>query len=139
MPTVNYEHLMDMGSWTVNDDAVDFMYWGFGEPPEGGDAIVGLEGTVVLTGVIDEVPLEIKAEIEYEAGNAYSFHAKVISSTSDVDVDVDLAQELFEEAIANGKMAYAITDNGNHQIDSLDECRNLNATKVVIRPNYVGG
>lgn len=57
----------------------------------------------------------------------------------DVEQDVDLAETLFAEAIASGKMAYAKAPGGNYHIGNLNKARELGAAEVVLQPNYVGG
>lgn len=57
---------------------------------------------------------------------------------TEVEADTDLAKRLFEEAIANGKLAYAVTQDENifvHDFDSIPG----NAIKVVVTPRQVGG
>lgn len=56
----------------------------------------------------------------------------------DVEQDVDLAKQLFTEAIANGKFAYAVTPSGNFAVTEFDEIP-LDTEKVIVRPNYIGG
>ncbi len=56
----------------------------------------------------------------------------------DTDVDIDLAKKLFEEAIANGKLAYAVTEDENVFVRDFDSIPD-NAVKVVVTPRQVGG
>ncbi len=56
----------------------------------------------------------------------------------DIDADIDLAKKLFEEAIANGKLAYAVMDNENVFVRNFDLIPG-NAVKVVVTPRQVGG
>lgn len=56
----------------------------------------------------------------------------------DTDVDIDLAKKLFEEAIANGKLAYAVTGSENVFIRDFDSIPG-NTVKVVVTPRQVGG
>lgn len=56
----------------------------------------------------------------------------------DIETETDLAKTLFEEAIRNGKMAYAVTDSGNYVVTEFESIPSI-ATKVIIRPVYVGG
>ena len=56
----------------------------------------------------------------------------------DVETDVDLAQLLFEAAIASGKFAYAMLPDGNITVATFDEIP-ADTIKVIVRPNYIGG
>lgn len=57
----------------------------------------------------------------------------------DLDTQVDLAKELFTQAILNGKMAYAYYDGEEDPIfvRTFEELET--ATKVVVTPRQVGG
>lgn len=57
---------------------------------------------------------------------------------TEVDADTDLAKKLFEEAIANGKLAYAVTPSENIFVRDFDSIPD-NAVKVVVTPRQVGG
>lgn len=57
----------------------------------------------------------------------------------DLDTDVDVAKELFTEAIANGKMAYAYYESEKDPVFVRDFDELETATKVVVTPRQVGG
>lgn len=53
----------------------------------------------------------------------------------DLDTDIDLAKRLFEEAIANGKVAYM--DKNNERVITREF--DPEADQITVRPVYVGG
>lgn len=67
------------------------------------------------------------------------FQNKTGDTAVDLETETDLAVQLFAEAIANGKMAYAITkENGNHIIFELDNLPK-DTERVVVCNRQIGG
>lgn len=57
----------------------------------------------------------------------------------DLDVNFDLAVELFQKAIDNGALAYAYLPNETKPVATRDISDLELATKVVVAPRQVGG
>ena len=67
----------------------------------------------------------------------------ILDQTGDTQVvveeDVTLAESLFAEAMANGKMAYAVvSEGGNVIVNNLQELPEK-TERIVMRPAYAGG
>lgn len=56
-----------------------------------------------------------------------------------VEEDVDLATELFNKAVGEGKVAFAKGKGAGYQVSSLDEAAQKEADRVVMIGPFAGG